>query len=98
MPTILCKQQLLNFYSSEHESKHIEELIKLFEQRCVNMYYDIFNAGNIGNEWNIEDVESAAQIAAAAINGIITFNPKIDKTKRVELMERFSQIFLKGIE
>nr|WP_272867253.1 TetR/AcrR family transcriptional regulator [Bacillus massiliigorillae] len=89
---------ILEFYAREHESKHIEEKIKEFEQRYVDMYYDIFSAGNRENEWQIEDIESAGQIAAATVNGIITFNPKVDKKKRMELMERFSQIFLKGVE
>lgn len=86
------------FYAREHESKYIEEKINEFEKRYVDIYFDILSAGNRENEWNIEDVESASQIAAATINGIITFTIKIDKKKRMELMERFSQIFLKGVE
>lgn len=89
---------ILEFYSREHESKHIEEKVKEFEQRYVEIYYDIFNAGNRENEWHIKDVESAGQIAAATVSGIVTYNPKIDKNKRMELMKRFSQIFLKGVE
>lgn len=89
---------ILEFYSREHESKHIEEKIKEFEQRYVEIYYDIFSAGNRENEWHIENIESAGQIAAATVSGIITYNPKIDKKKRMELMERFSQIFLRGVE
>ncbi|MCS0673346.1 TetR/AcrR family transcriptional regulator [Cytobacillus firmus] len=85
------------FYSRDHES-NIEEKMKEFEKRYVDIYYQIFSTGNREKEWNIEDVESASQIAAATINGIITFTNNIDKKKRMELMERFSQIFLKGVE
>ncbi|WP_319805564.1 TetR/AcrR family transcriptional regulator [Cytobacillus firmus] len=85
------------FYSREHES-NIEEKMNEFEKRYVDIYYEIFSTGNRENEWNIEDVESASQIAAATINGIITFTNNIDKKKRMELMERFSQIFLKGVQ
>ena len=89
---------ITEFQSREHESKHIEEKIKEFEQRYVEIYLDIFSAGNRENEWHIQDVEYAAQIAAATVSGIITYNPKIDKNKRMELMKRFSHIFLKGVE
>lgn len=89
---------IMEFYSVEHESKHIEEKINDLEQRYVNTYYEIFSAGNRENEWAIEDVETVSQIAATTINGIITFTNKIDIKKRMELMERFSQIFLKGVE
>lgn len=88
---------IIEFYSREHESKHIEEKIKEFEERYVKIYYDIFSAGNRENEWHIQDIESTAQIAAATVSGIISYNPKIDKKKRMELMKRFSQIFLKGV-
>lgn len=88
---------IIEFYSREHESKHIEEKIKEFEERYVKIYYDIFSAGNRENEWHIQDIESTAQIAAATVSGIISYNPKIDKEKRIELMKRFSQIFLKGV-
>lgn len=52
--------------------------------------------GNRENEWDIEDVESISQIAAITTNGIIAFTKDIKK--RMELMERFSQMFLKGVE
>ncbi|MEK4427176.1 TetR family transcriptional regulator C-terminal domain-containing protein [Solibacillus sp. FSL K6-1523] len=58
----------------------------------------MFSARNRENEWAIEDVEPVSQIAATTINGIITFTNKTDIKKRMELMERFSQIFLKGVE
>ncbi len=89
---------IIEFYSREYESKDIEEKIKEIEQRYMDMYYDIFNAGNRENEWHIKNIESASQIVVATIHGIIMFSPMIDKKKRVELMEQFSQIFLKGVE
>lgn len=89
---------IIEFYSREYESKDIEEKIKEIEQRYMDMYYDIFNAGNRENEWHIKNIESASQIVVATIHGIIMFSPMIDKKKRVELMEHFSQIFLKGVE
>ncbi|MEK4427181.1 TetR/AcrR family transcriptional regulator [Solibacillus sp. FSL K6-1523] len=89
---------IMEFYTGEHESKHSEEKINELEQQYVNTYYEIFSAGNRENEWAIEDVESVSQIAATTINGIITFTNKTDIKKRMELMERFSQIFLKGVE
>lgn len=88
----------MEFYTGEHESKQIEEKLNELEQRYLNTYYEIFNAGNKENEWAIEDVASVSQIAATTINGIITFTNKMDIKKRMELMERFSQIFLKGVE
>lgn len=89
---------ITEFQSGEHESKHIEEKIREFEQRYVEIYLDIFRAGNRENEWHVEDIEYTAQIAAATVSGMITFNPKVDKKKRMELMKRFSNIFLKGVE
>lgn len=62
----------------------------------MNAYQEIFIAGNRENEWDIEDVESISQIAAITTNGIIPFAKDIKK--RMELMERFSQMFLKGVE
>ncbi|MFC0413974.1 TetR family transcriptional regulator C-terminal domain-containing protein [Cytobacillus solani] len=88
----------IEFYSREHESTYIEEKINEYEKRYADIYYEIFSAGNRENEWNIEDVESASQIAVTTINGIITFTIKSDIKKRMELMERFSKIFLKGVE
>ena len=88
----------MEFYTGEHESKQIEEKINELEQRYLNTYYEIFSAGNKENEWVIEDVASVSQIAATTINGIITFTNKMDIKKRMELMEHFSQIFLKGVE
>ena len=89
---------IIEFYSREYESKDIEEKIKEIEQRYMDMYYDIFNPGIKENEWHIKNIESASQIVVATIHGIIMFSPMIDKKKRVELMEQFSQIFLKGVE
>lgn len=89
---------IMEFYTGEHESQHIDEKLNELEQRYVNTYHEIFSAGNRENEWDIKDVESVSEIAAITINGIISFTNKIDINKRMELMERFSQIFLKGVE
>lgn len=88
---------IIEFYSTEHESKRIQETIHEMEQRYVNQYYEIFSAGNEAGEWNIEDIDSASQIAAATINGLIIFTLKSDKDTRKELIERFSNVYLKGI-
>lgn len=88
---------IIEFYDGD-ESKDIGKKIDELEQRYIDTYYEIFSAGNRENEWNIKDLDYASQIAAATVYGIITFTIKIDIKKRTELMERFSQIFLKGVE
>lgn len=86
----------IEFYSKEHESKLIEEKINEIDQRYINQYYEIFKAGNEAGEWQIDDIESASQIAAATISGLAIFNHKMDKKKRKELTERYSNTLLKG--
>lgn len=88
---------IIEFYDGD-ESKDIGEKINELEQRYIDTYNIIFSAGNKESEWNIVDVESASEIAAATIYGIITFTNKVDIKKRMKLMNRFSQIFLKGVE
>ncbi len=87
----------VEFYSKDHESKLVQEKINELDQRYINLYNEIFRAGNEAGEWNIKDIESASQIAAASINGLIMFTIKADIEKRKELIKRFSHTFLKGL-
>lgn len=88
---------IVEFYSKDHESKLIQEIINELDQRYINQYYEIFRAGNEAGEWNIADIETVSEIAAATINGLIIFTIKADKEKRRKLIERFSHTFLKGL-
>lgn len=88
---------MIEFYSKDHESKLVQEKMDELDRRYINQYYEIFSAGNEAGEWDIEDVESTSQVAAAAITGLILFTIRADTGKRKELCEHFSVTFLKGL-
>lgn len=88
---------LIEFYSKEHESKLVQEKIDKLDRRYIDQYYEIFKAGNEAGEWNLEDIETTSQIAAATVTGLILFTYKADNDKRKELVARFSHTFLKGL-
>ncbi|WP_413377503.1 TetR family transcriptional regulator C-terminal domain-containing protein [Alkalihalobacillus sp. 1P02AB] len=90
------RMAIAEFYSMQHESELINEKINELDQRYILYYRNMFEAGNETNEWNIEDLDTLSELAAATFGGLDIFTQHLDLKKRAKMFDRFANLFLKG--
>ncbi|MEF2246558.1 MULTISPECIES: TetR/AcrR family transcriptional regulator [unclassified Paenibacillus] len=89
---------MLEFYSRDIELQSTGEKVNEVNRRYMELFMNIFKAGNEAKEWQIKDVKSASQTAVASMTGIIILFLHEGEEQLKRQIHHFSMIFLKGID
>mgnify|MGYP002508047140 CR=1 FL=1 len=89
---------IFEFYASDSQSQSTVEKINEMNQRSLELFIQIFKAGNEANEWQIKDLKLASQTVISSLTGIVMLSINKNVEQRKRLINHFSMVFLKGID